>query len=123
MRRAVEADDRDAVFDVTDDGIHDGVESAVVVEMARAGTADFDDDSESERLSVGVVFDGDGLWRAVIGESEVFSVETKDDVAVAAGDEDGDHDEVGADGEFDLRVGRCWLLLGESGSCKAEERG
>ena len=34
--------------------------------------------------------------------AKVFSVEAEDDVAVAAGDEDGDHDEVGADGEFDL---------------------
>jgi len=108
MRRAVETNDGDVVFDVADDGVHDRVEGAIVIEMARAGAAGFDDDGESERLGVGVVFDGDGLWRAVVGEGEVFSVETEDDVAVATGDEDRDHDEVGADGEFGLRRGLCW---------------
>src|SRR5579863_2694342 len=111
MRRAVETNDGDVVFDVADDGVHDRVEGAIVIEMARAGAAGFDDDGESERLGVGVVFDGDGLWRAVVGEGEVFSVETEDDVAVATGDEDWDHDEVGADGEFDLGGGRLLLLL------------
>src|SRR5579862_3795829 len=48
MRRAVESDDGDVVFDVADDGVHDGVEGAVVVEMARAGAAGFDDDGESK---------------------------------------------------------------------------
>ena len=51
----------------------------------------------------------DLLADAVVVEEEVFGVEAEDDVAVAAGDEDGDHDEVGADGEFDLRVG--WRRL------------
>lgn len=102
---AVEADDGDAVFDVADDGVHDGVESEVVIEVARACAAGFDNDGESERLSVGVVFDGYRLWRAVIGESEIFGVQSEYNVAVAASDEDRDHDEVRADGEFDLRVG------------------
>src|SRR5579871_5110915 len=33
---AVKTDDGDLVFDVADDGVHDGVEGAVVIEMARA---------------------------------------------------------------------------------------
>ena len=59
VRSAVEGDDGDVVFDVADDGVEDGVESAIVVEMARAGAAGFDDDGERERLGVGVFFDGD----------------------------------------------------------------
>jgi hypothetical protein len=37
------------------------------------------------------------LGSAVVVEEEIFGVEAEDD-AVASGDEDGDHDEVGADG-------------------------
>jgi hypothetical protein len=106
VRFAVESDDGDAVLDVADEGIHDGVEGAVIVEMTRARAAGFDDDGERERLGVGVIFHGDCLRDAVVGEREVFGVEAEDDVAVAAGDEDGDHDEVGTDGEFDLGVGQ-----------------
>ncbi len=124
MRRAVKADYGDVVFDVADDGVENRVESALVVEMARAGAAGFDYDGEGEGLSVGVIFDGDGLWGAVVGEGEVFGVEAEDDVAVAAGDEDGNHDEVGADGEFDLGVEGLLLLCNweggeeEEGDCR-----
>ena len=58
MRSAVECDDRDAVFDVADERVHDRAERAVIVEVTHAGAAGFDDDGEGERLSVGVVFDG-----------------------------------------------------------------
>ena len=70
VRLAVEADDGDAVFDVADERVQDGVESAIVVEMTRAGAASFDDDGESERLGVGVVLDGDLLRGTVVGEGE-----------------------------------------------------
>ncbi len=129
VRSAVEGDDGDAVFDVADDGVEDGAESAVIGEMARAGAAGFDDDGECERLGVGVVFDVVLLRDAVVAEGEVFGVEAEDDVAVAAGDEDGDHDEVGADGEFDLRgvelrSGGVWRrgLLGDAGGGERQRR-
>ena len=103
VRSAVEGDDGDVVFDVADDGVKDGIEGAIVVQMAGAGPAGFDDDGESERLGVGVIFDGDFLRRTIVTECEVFDVEAENDVAIVTGDEDGDHDEVGTDGEFDLR--------------------
>jgi len=125
MRSAVEGDDGDGVFDVADEGVHDGAESAVIVEMTRAVAAGFDDDGESQRLGVGVVFDADVLRSAVVFEEEVFGAEAEDDVAVAAGDEDGDHDEVGADGEFNVGCGwlRRGLLLRKDGYGEAEEQG
>ena len=47
VRGAVEGDDGDVVLDVADDGVENGVESTIVVEMARAGAAGFDDDGKS----------------------------------------------------------------------------
>ena len=110
---AVEGDERDAVFDVADQRVQDRAEFAIVVEVTRAGAAGFDDDGECEWLGVGVFFDGDLLPHAVVREDEIFGVEAEYDVAVAAGDESGDHDEVGAYGEFDLGSGRLgwWRLL------------
>ena len=91
--------------------------------MARAVSAGFDDDGERERLGVGVVFDLYGLRDAVVGKGEVFGVEAEHDVAVAAGDEDGDHDEVGADGEFDVGWRGLWLcrLLGDGGGGERQQ--
>jgi hypothetical protein len=89
--------------------------------MTRAVAAGFDDDGECERLGVGVVFDLYGLRDAVVGKGEVFGVEAEDDVAVAAGDEDGNHDEVGADGEFDVGWRSPRLLLGDGGGGERQQ--
>jgi hypothetical protein len=64
------------------------------------------------------------LRGAVVVEEEIFGAEAEDD-AVASGDEDGDHDEVGADGEFDGRGGlRGSGLLGlsDAGGGEREEQ-
>lgn len=104
-RCAVKGDESDAVRDVADDGVEDGPELLVVLEVSGAGASGFDDDGEGERTGVGVGYEGDMLRDAVVGELEVGGGEGEDDLAGLGGDQRGDFNEVGSDGESG------WCLL------------
>jgi len=73
------------VGDVADDGgEHWGErrsDGAEFVEFAGAGTADFDDDDEGERLATGVLLEGELLGYAVVGQDEVVDGEREDEIA------------------------------------------
>ena len=77
MRRAVEADDGDAMIDVPMT-VEDCVEMAIVTEMACSGSAGFDHDGEGERLEIAVGIEDQMLAvrRRVSWKSEAVSSKT-----------------------------------------------
>ncbi len=110
--RAVEANHSDAIGHVSDEGVEDFGEAAVVVEMRCAGVAVLQEENDGDGLGIVVGLHAEFLRSSVVGEDEVVGGEFKDDFAALGGDERGDEDEVGADGDCGGAGGwgcvRCW---------------
>jgi hypothetical protein len=90
---AVEGDDGDFVRNVADNGFEHGRErrsnGGKFVELSGASATDFDDDDQSERLAIRILFEAKFLRDAVVGESEVAGVECEDEIAALVADESG----------------------------------
>jgi hypothetical protein len=87
------------VGDVADDGFKHGSEGrrdgGKFIELACAGSADFDDDDEGQGFAAGVLLKGELLRDAIIGENEIFGGKGVDEISGFAANERGDEDERG----------------------------
>jgi hypothetical protein len=90
---AVEGDDGNFVLDVADNGFEHGSKrrsnGGKFVELSCASATDFDDNDQSERLAIRILFEAEFLRDAVVDECEVAGVECEDEIAALVADESG----------------------------------
>jgi hypothetical protein len=78
MRPTVEADEGNAVLHAAYEGVEDGIQLPVVIEVKRSGAAGLNDDCQRQWLRVSVFNESQILRDAVVGEKEVVSREFED---------------------------------------------
>lgn len=78
MRRTVDTNESNAVLHAAYEGVEDGIQLPVVIEVTCSSAAGLNDDCQRQRLRVGVFNDSQILRDAVVGEEEVVSREFED---------------------------------------------
>ncbi len=80
-RLAIEADQRDAMLDVPDQGFDGRAEVAIVIEVARAGASNLYRNDQGQRLAIGILLERELLGNIVIREQEVVGGQGEDRLA------------------------------------------
>jgi hypothetical protein len=91
-RCAVESYDGNFVFNVADEIVEHGAEVLILLETTGAGAPGLHDNDECERLVAGVLLEMERLLDTVVGEDEVFGLQSVDELARLRADECGDDD-------------------------------